>query len=116
MNYSCFRHKLLLLTSFITIGIFGQEKVTEQSSFSNQESFKNVIPVTSPNSKMPIHNPNYTLDTQINQTLINDTDPKIMPIYKPYLSLNPKTTSSLTTVRLKSIEEIMKDIKNNSKP
>ncbi|MHA7056741.1 hypothetical protein ACWGOQ_0005940 [Aquimarina sp. M1] len=87
-----------ILTCFLTISIYGQEKVTGQSTFSDKKSFSDVVVTNSlPTSKMAVHDPNFELDKQIKYTLINDTEPVIISIYKPYLSLD-KTSSSVATI------------------
>ncbi|WP_108804735.1 hypothetical protein [Aquimarina sp. Aq107] len=105
MNSPKNKYLLSILVCSLTIGIYAQEKVTEEAFFSNKKS-------SSEKSKMPIYKPNYKLDEQIKNTLINDTDP-IMPIYKPYLSLEFKSKNPLAKVSLKTLEEIKKSLRNN---
>lgn len=105
MNSPKNKYLLSILVCSLTIGIYGQEKVTEEAFFSNKKS-------SSEKSTMSIYKPNYKLDDQIKNTLINDTDP-IMPIYKPYLSLEFKSKNSLAKVNLKTLKEIKENLKNN---
>jgi len=110
MNLSISSFLFFVSIYFLTIGIQAQEKVTKESTFSDKKSSNLTIRTTvkSP-SKTLVHNPNHKLNTQINQTLINDTTPSIIPVFKHYLlEINP--TASLAIVELKTIEEIRKEL------
>lgn len=53
------KYLFTILACFLTIGIHRQEKVTEQFTFSNKKSFKDIVVTSSSNtSKTPIHRPN----------------------------------------------------------
>ncbi len=62
MNVSIHKCLFIILACFITIGIHSQEKVTEQSAFSNKKSFKDIIVTSSSqDSKTPIYKPYLSL-------------------------------------------------------
>lgn len=105
MTSSLHKYSVFILACILSIGIYGQEKVTETPNFPEVAAKK-----ADKYSKMPIHNPDYALDEQIKHTLIDDT-PKVMPIFKPYLSLDFKSDSKFSFADLKTVEEIKKRIK-----
>ena len=105
MSSSLHKYSIFILACMLSIGIYGQEKVTGTPDFPEVTAKK-----ADKYSKMPVQNPNYALDKQIKHSLIDDT-PKVMPIFKPYLSLDFKSESKFSFADLKTVEEIKKRLK-----
>ncbi|MBW1298956.1 hypothetical protein [Aquimarina litoralis] len=108
------KYTFVILVCFLTIGVYGQEKVTKTPNFPKKTTFPDAISKKAEkDSKMPIHNPDYALDEQIKHALIDDT-PKVMPIFKPYLSLELKPAPKVSFADLKTVKEIKKNVKKGN--
>jgi len=117
MNYSILKYTFLISACFLTIGVQSQKKVTkEKNNSKDMQSLSdyNQMPVYSPesNSKMPVHNPNYELDKQINLALIEDTKKEELQIATT-LNTNPFSSLLINPEQQLSLGEIAKKLKGS---
>ncbi|MFD2563402.1 hypothetical protein [Aquimarina rubra] len=117
MNASIHKYLFIILTCFLTIGIHGQEKVTEEKNiFIDKQNLTdyNQMPVYTPEakSKMPVHDPNYELDKQINFALINDTK-KEEVLITANLNTDPFSSLLINPGQQLSLGEIAKKLKEH---
>ncbi len=115
MNSSIVKYLFLISACFLTIGVHSQKKVTtEKDNFIDTQNLTNYnqMPVYTPESrsKMPVHNPNYELDNQINLALIEDTKKEEILI-SSNLNTNPFSSLLINPGQQLSLGEIAKKLK-----
>ncbi|WP_299435457.1 hypothetical protein [uncultured Aquimarina sp.] len=118
MNSSILTYLFLISACFLTIGVHSQEKVTkEKNNFIDTQSLTNYnqMPVYTPESKskMPVHNPNYELDKQINLALIEDAK-KEEVLIAATLNTDPFSSLLINPEQQLSLGEIAKKLKGSN--